>query len=264
MAVSDKYVKTCENAVRAAGALVLDWAGPLGAREKGPADLVTEVDLASQKVVREIVLAEFPDHIVLGEEDSAERVARRAGSYRWIVDPIDGTTNFVHGVPHYSVSLALEHDGELLVGAVYDPVRDECFMARAGGGAFLNGRRIQTSDIRELPQALASVGFPPQIQRDSPDLNVFIEALLRCQSIRRTGSAALNLCYVAAGRFDLSWSFSTRIWDVAAGVLMVREAGGVVASPDGGAFVLDSGQFLAAANHPLLERLCELVCQARQ
>jgi myo-inositol-1(or 4)-monophosphatase len=174
---------------------------------------------------------------------------------------LDGTTNFVHQVPHYSVSLALERHGELLVAAVYEPTRNECFTAIAGKGAFLDGRPIRTSKVSELSESLAAVGFPPRTPRDCPDLLVFLEALDKCQAIRRTGSTALNLCYVAAGRFDVYWSFSAKIWDVAAGVLLVREAGGEVTSPDGGPFRLEEARFLAAANRPLHAQLRQLAAE---
>jgi len=223
------YAKTCEKAVRAGGAVVLDWIDRFEVKEKGPADLVTEADFASQEAIRKIIFEAFPDHGLLGEEDESLEAADRA-EYRWIVDPLDGTTNYVHKVPHYSVSLALERDGQVLTAAVFDPTRDECFTAVAGEGAFLNGHPIRTSQVRQLSGALAAVGFPPGAGRDSPDLAVFLEAVDKCQAIRRTGSAALNLCYLAAGRFDVFWSFSTKIWDVAAGILILREAGGTVTS----------------------------------
>lgn len=257
-----EYATICERAVRAGGDAVLDWVGRVDVREKGPADLVTQADFASQEVIRKTLLDAFPDHGLLGEEQIPETATPpQRTEYRWIVDPLDGTTNFVHGVPHYSVSVALERHGELLVGAVYDPILDECFTATWGGGAYLNGRPIRTSTVRELSGALAAVGFPPRTPRDCPDLLVFLGALAKCQAIRRTGSSALNLCYVAAGRFDLYWAFSTKIWDVAAGVLLVREAGGVVTAPDGGPFRLEEAQFLAAATGPLHGRLRELVAR---
>ena len=169
--------------------------------------------------------------------------ATARAEYRWIVDPLDGTTNFVHGVPHYCVSLALERNGELLVGAVYDPLLEECFTAAAGQGAWLNGRPIHTSQVSLLSEALAAVGFPPKVTRDSPDLLLFLEMVCRCQAIRRTGSSALNLCYLAAGRFDLYWSYSTNIWDVAAGVLILREAGGHDNIPRGRGLLPGGGPF---------------------
>jgi myo-inositol-1(or 4)-monophosphatase len=265
----DEYMRVCEAAVRAGGQVVQDWAGRFDVRKKGPADLVTQADFASQEIVRKTVLAAFPDHCLLGEEyeptcGAGVSPAKAAGTaaaqsqYRWIVDPLDGTTNYVHGVPHYCVSLALERNGRLLVGAVYDPILDECFTAIEGAGARLNGRPIHTSGVSALSEALAAVGFPPNVPADAPDLRVFLEMLPRCQAIRRTGSSALNLCYIAAGRFDLYWSYSTRIWDVAAGVLIVREAGGRVTSPDGGEFLLEEARFLAAATPELHARLLEI------
>jgi myo-inositol-1(or 4)-monophosphatase len=286
------WLWVCEEAVRAGGRVVQDWAGRFDVRKKGPADLVTQADLASQEVVRKTVLGAFPDHCLLGEEaepgsagvppaqssgtnvspvwaagtaalrDQAVGTAAPQAEYRWIVDPLDGTTNYVHGVPHYCVSLALERKGRLLVGAVYDPVLDECFTAAAGQGTRLNGRPIHTSRVTALSEALAAVGFPPNARPDASDLRLFLEMLPRCQAIRRTGSSALNLCYLAAGRFDLYWSYSTHVWDVAAGVLIVREAGGCVTSPDGGEFSLEEAQFLAAATPGLHAQAREVAAAA--
>lgn len=265
MSATSDYARVCEKAVRAGGAAVLDWIGRIDVREKAPADLVTQADFASQEMIRQTILEDFPDHCLLAEEDDEGTGAPpERAEFRWIADPLDGTTNYVHRVPHYSVSLALERRGELLVGAVYDPVKNECFSASAGEGACLNGRPIRTSQICELSGALAAVGFPPRTPRDSPDLLVFLAALDQCQAIRRTGSTALNLGYLAAGRFDLYWSFSAHIWDVAAGVLLVREAGGVVSSPVGSPFVLEEAHFLAAATDPLHRQLQGLVARARE
>jgi myo-inositol-1(or 4)-monophosphatase len=252
-----EYQKVCEQAVRAAGAMLVERVGRVKVREKGPADLVTEADLASQEMVRTAILKAFPDHTVLGEEGPPDDGPR--GAYRWILDPLDGTTNYVHGYPFYSVSLALERNRELLVGAVFNPVSGECFTAAAGQGAFLNGQRIATSQITSLDQAVASAGLPARVGRDSPDLEVFIEASIECQSIRRSGSAALNLAFVACGRADVFWSFSTKLWDVAAGALLVREAGGTVSRPDGSPFRLDDGQFLASATPLLHQEFCRLI-----
>lgn len=245
------YLRVCEQAVRVGGRVIQGWAGRFDVQHKGPADLVTQADLASQKIVRQIVLGEFHDHSFLGEESDPNEIVAERAEYRWIVDPLDGTTNYVHGVPHYCVSLALERNGRLLVGAVYDPVLDECFTAVDGHGAQLNRKPIHTSGVSTLSEALAAVGFATDVQPDAPDLQVFLKMLYRCQAIRRTGSSALNLCYLAAGRFDIYWSYTTKIWDVAAGVLIVREAGGSVTSPDGGEFSLEDARFLAAANPKL-------------
>ena len=256
------YITVCEQAARASGAVLLEKMGKVAVREKAPADLVTEADLASQELVCRKVLDAFPDHQVIGEENvNSARASHARAEYHWIVDPLDGTTNYVHGVPHFSVSLALEHNERLLVGTVFDPVSAECFTAVAGEGSYLNGRRIHTSQIATLSDALAAVGFPPGVSRDSLDLAVFTEALESFQALRRTGSAALNLSYLAAGRFDAAWSFSTKIWDVAAGVLIIREAGGVVTAPDGGPFELTQGHFSAAANEQLHAQLQALLAR---
>ena len=247
----DEYLRVCEAAVRKGGYVIQDWVGRFGVQKKGHADLVTQADFASQESVCKIVLDAFPGHCLLGEEKGpGETLADRA-EYRWIVDPLDGTTNYVHGVPHYCVSLALERNNDLLVGAVYDPVLNECFTAAKGRGSVLNGRPIHTSEVATLSEALAAVGFPPKVSPDSPDLLMFLAMVPHCQAIRRTGSAALNLCYLAAGRFDVGWSYSTNIWDVAAGVLILREASGRITSSTGGGFSLEDAHFLAAATEPL-------------
>jgi myo-inositol-1(or 4)-monophosphatase len=207
-------------------------------------------------------LQAFPQHSVLGEEDQLAGDTPSKTEYRWVVDPLDGTTNFVHGIPHYAVSLALQHGDKVLVGAVFDPSLNECFTVAIGQGAFLNGRPIRTSSQNRLSEVIAGTGFPAKLQPDSPDLLVFNKALFRCQGIRRTGSAALNLCDVAAGRYGVLWGFSTKIWDIAAGVLLIREAGGVVTSPEGGKVNLGTGRFLASANQDLHQQLLELVREA--
>ena len=257
-----RYLEVCEKAVHAAGKVVLDWVDRFEPRQKrAPNDLVTQADLAAQETITRIVHEAFPDHLIVGEESPAAERAASGDRFRWIIDPVDGTTNFVHGVPHYAVSLALERQGEVLVGAVFDPNARECYTAVQGRGSALNGQPIATSAARTLPEALAAVGFPYDVTRQSPDLVQFLEAATRCRSVRRTGSAALNLAYVAAGRFDLFWSYSTHVWDIAAGVLLVTEAGGVVTAPDGGPLDLDSGKFLAAATPELH---AELLALARQ
>jgi myo-inositol-1(or 4)-monophosphatase len=175
------------------------------------------------------------------------------------VDPLDGTTNFAHGVPHFSVSVALLQRGRLRVGSVFDPLRDELFSAVEGQGARLNGKPIHTSSVAAAVDGLAAIGFPPGVDEHSADLKAFLRAIPRFQAMRRTGSAALNLAYVAMGRYDATWSYSTRIWDMAAGVLLVREAGGIVDSPTGGELELPSGQFLASANERLHQEITRLL-----
>ncbi len=256
------YIEVCERTVRLAGGVLVDMLGRVTVREKGRADLVTEADQASQDAVRRAVLAAFPEHEVLGEEDQPQPAAQKRAEFRWIVDPLDGTTNYVHQVPHFCVSLALEHRGEVLCGAVFDPVSNECFTAVRGQGAYRNGVRLRTSGVTRLSDALAAVGFPAAVTRDSVDLKLFAEAATVCQSMRRMGSAALNLAYVAAGRFDLAWSFTTKVWDVAAGKLLVEESGGVITTMGGGRLPLEHGPFLAAANPHLHGEALALAARA--
>ena len=243
------FQEVSDRAARAAGAVLLNWAGRFQVREKGPADLVTEADLASQEVIREILLRAFPRHGFLGEEGGSKPSDEQG--YRWIVDPLDGTTNYVHGIPNYSVSIALEQSGTLLAGTVFDPVSGECYSATAGGGAFLNGRRLHVSAVSRLDQAVVAMSFPPGLTRESPELVEFMKVILAAQSMRRYGSSALNLCFVAAGRFDAYWSSSTKIWDIAAGLLLVQEAGGVVRNRQGGAITLDPPHFMTASTPEL-------------
>ncbi len=257
-----EFLEVCLDTTKAAGKLLMDRWGRVSVQMKGPADLVTDADFASQELVRQRILDHFPDHLVLGEEEDSGAVSTGQSGYRWIVDPLDGTTNYVHHVPHFSVSLALEHRGKLQVGAVYNPVANECFSAVVGEGAFLNGRPIRTSGVTSLSDALAAIGFPAVVRPESPDLRLFLAGLERCQAIRRTGSAALNLCYLAAGRFDVSWSFCTRIWDVAAGILIVGEAGGTVTSVRGDDFRLDDPYYLAAATPGLYAELRDMAARA--
>jgi myo-inositol-1(or 4)-monophosphatase len=251
------YLKTCEHAARSGGQVLLDWVGRFAAREKGPADLVTEADLASQEVIREILLSAYPEHGFLGEE--GESTGAEKAEYRWLVDPLDGTTNYVHQIPHYCVSIALERRGQLICGTVFDPVSGECFTAVHGGGAHLNGRKIAASAAVDFSQAVAAVSFPPKVQRGSRALNEFNRAVEVFQSIRRTGSTALNLCYLATGRFDAYWGGDTKAWDVAAGALIVQEAGGVITDYTGKSLDLDHPQFAAAATAPLHAKLLDLL-----
>ncbi len=253
----DDFLTVCERAARAGGAVLLDWAEKFTVREKGPNDLVTEADLASQEAIRSILLSAFPTHRFLSEEDPVDSAppAQDADRPRWIVDPLDGTTNYVHRIPEYAVSIALEQAGQVIVGCVFSPVANECYLAKRGGGAWLNGARLRASRVASLEDALVAVSFPPKIEPDSRALADFNQVIVRCQSLRRTGSAALNLCYVAAGRFDAYWARETKSWDVAAGSLMVEEADGRITGLDGRAFSLDRPQFIAAGTETLRQDL---------
>jgi len=238
---------------REAGALLREGYGRAHRPEhKGRIDLVTEYDRRSERLLLDALARRFPDHAVLAEESGA-RAAPAPGAgpaVRWIVDPLDGTTNFAHNYPFFAVSIAAEVEGTLAAGAIFDPVRDELFAAAAGGGATLNGRPIAVSDVARVEDALLVTGFPYDV-REHPErvMPAFQAFLTRAQAIRRDGSAALNLCYLAAGRFDGFWEISLSPWDMAAGVLLVREAGGVVTSYAGGAFQLEARQILASNGH---------------
>lgn len=250
------YLTICEAAARAGGRELLEWLGRINVREKAPKDLVTEADLASQRKIRNIVLEAFPDHAFLGEEDDQEVVNNvEDAEYRWIVDPLDGTTNFVHQMPAFSVSVALEQNGEIIVGVIFDPVAEECFSAMLGGGAFLNGKAIQASSYKLLPDALIAASFSTTVERDSEEIKRFLEVLVECQALRRLGSAALNLAYLACGRLDGYWATSVKTWDVAAGLLLAREAGAVMQGIDGGPVELARPRFVAAATPELLQAL---------
>ncbi len=218
---------------------------------KGDVDLVTEADRASEKLIGEKLLAAFPEHGIYGEEGTRDRLDRE---YRWYIDPLDGTTNFAHGFPAFCVSMGLERrpaglaadqDGEIVAGVIYDPLRDEMFSAERGRGAWLNGRRLHVSKTPQLGEALTATGFPSQKRHGNPNVHFYQEITLRSHGVRRAGSAALDLAYVAAGRLDGYWEFSLNPWDTAAGVLLVEEAGGRVTHFDGGRFTLDSREVFA-------------------
>jgi myo-inositol-1(or 4)-monophosphatase len=216
---------------------------------KGAIDLVTETDRAVEALLVERLRRAFPDHLIVGEEGSAGRPLAhpRPGQFAWYIDPLDGTTNFAHGHPQFAVSLGLARDGELLLGVVVDPLRGETFTAARGQGATLNGQAIRVSAVAELGAALLATGLPYD-RRAHADyyLGVIKAFVLRAQGIRRAGSAALDLCYLACGRFDGYWEWKLSPWDCAAGVLVVREAGGVVSDFRGGDFDLFGQEILAS------------------
>ncbi len=201
---------------------------------KGDIDLVTESDLAAERLIVERISSYYPRHQILAEE--AGKVEAEAGAggsaYKWIVDPLDGTTNYAHGYPCYCVSIALERAGELVLGVIHDPTRDETFAAERGAGATLNGRRIRVSEIQDLNEALLCTGYPYDVRGRDNFARNFKNFILHAQGVRRDGSAALDLAYVACGRFDGFWEEGLRPWDVAAGALLIEEAGGRVSRYD--------------------------------
>lgn len=201
--------------------------------KKGPIDLVTAADLEVEREFRALIAARFPTHEVLGEEGDHGGARSGAGSHRWIIDPVDGTTNFAHGLALFCVSIALEIDGAIAVGVVYDPIADELFTAERGHGARLNGQRLRVSEETRLIDALLCTGFPYSIrERRTRQIDTFTAFLGQARAVRRLGSAALDLCYVAAGRFDGFWEEQLHAWDMAAGALIVAEAGGRVTGYD--------------------------------
>ena len=231
------YLAAATEAARRGAAVLEKWrqgALDLEVHEKGRADLVTNADLESQQTIRDYLAQQYPDHHFLGEEDqsSAARPAPDAPP-TWIVDPLDGTTNYVHDCPLYCVSIGLQVAGELVAGVILEPRRQELFAAATGQGAWLNGKPIHVSCSAALDQALLATGFPPDLRGHERALDWFRYFSLRSRSVRRTGSTALNLAYVAAGRFDGYWGFDNHAWDVAAGAVLIREAGGKVTNVDG-------------------------------
>jgi myo-inositol-1(or 4)-monophosphatase len=250
--ISLKFAGPASEIALEAGALLRDFYHRGVATEyKGDVDLVTEADRASEKLIVERLHARFPDHGIYGEEGTRDHIDRE---YRWYVDPLDGTTNFAHGFPVFCVSLGLEHrpaglapdqDGTLTAGVVYDPTRDELFVAEKGKGAYLNGKKIHVSRTDDLAESLLATGFPSRSRHQNPNIHFYQQITLRSHGVRRAGSAAIDLVYTACGRFDGYWEFHLNPWDTSAGALIVREAGGTVTAFDGGPFRLNSREVLA-------------------
>ncbi|HUN85459.1 MAG TPA: inositol monophosphatase family protein [Terracidiphilus sp.] len=220
---------------------------------KGDVDVVTVADRTVEKLIRTRLGEAFPTHGIYGEEGTRERLS---GEFRWYVDPLDGTTNFAHGFPQFCVSMGLEHrpegktaedeDGTLVAGVIYDPLRDELFTAERGLGAQLNGKAMRSSKLPNLAESLIATGFPSRKRHSSPNVHFYQEFTLRSHGVRRAGSAALDLAYVAAGRMEAFWEFNLNPWDTAAGILLVEEAGGRVTDFNGNHFRLDSREILAS------------------
>jgi myo-inositol-1(or 4)-monophosphatase len=256
------FLDVAVGAARDAGKLLREaLGGPRRIDYKGhPTNLVTEMDRRAETLIVDAIRQAFPDHAILGEEGGA-----RAGQadYRWLIDPLDGTTNYAHGLPIFSVSIALEHAGEVELGVAYDPTREDLFVARRGAGATLNGERLRVSATAQLGEALLVTGFPNDI-RSTAETNLpeYAALSLRTRAVRRLGSAVLDLCYVAAGRFDAFWEQKLGPWDMAAGGLMVQEAGGRMTSVRGGPWRLD-GPGVVASNGRIHEAVLAALEEVR-
>lgn len=232
---------------RDAGRVLLEKFGRIeSVTKKGDINLVTEADLASEALIVERIKSHFPRHAILAEEAGNAVVTGEDGGHKWIIDPLDGTTNYAHGYPCFCVTIALEHEGEVVLGVTYDPTRDELFTAEKGRGATLNGKPIRVSRTDELGNALLVTGFPYDIKHREKFARHLTEFLLTSRGVRRDGSAAIDLAYVACGRFDGFWEEGLNPWDVAAGKLLIEEAGGTVSYYDGSPFSIYTPPIVAS------------------
>jgi myo-inositol-1(or 4)-monophosphatase len=230
---------------REAGALLLTYFDrQIKIEYKGDADLVTAADRASEKLIMGKLRELWPAHELVGEEGTRDNTG--TSDYRWFVDPLDGTTNFAHGYPVFCVSIGLEYRKELVAGVIYDPTRDELFSAAKGSGATLNGKPIHVSKTKTLSESILATGFPSHKRHKNPNIHFYHQITLRSHGIRRAGSAALDLAYVASGRYEGFWEFNLNPWDTSAGVVLVREAGGLVTKFDGSDFNIDSRELLSS------------------
>lgn len=240
-----EFLKIAELAARYAGSILLKHLGKaLDVEFKGDVDLVTKADRLSEEAIVSIIRDTYPGHQILAEEGTTQK---GESGYRWIIDPLDGTTNYAHTFPCFAVSIGLEADGKMVAGVVYDPVRDECFTAMKGCGAHLNGNPIHVSDTDSLDSALLATGFPYD-RRKNPDnyIELFKKFMIKAQEIRRPGSASIDLCYLASGRIDGFWECKLKPWDVAAAVVIVREAGGLISDFRGNVYSIYGEETLAS------------------
>jgi myo-inositol-1(or 4)-monophosphatase len=244
----NRFLEVALEAAREAGAVLLsEHSRPQKISYKGDVDLVTETDKRSEAIVVGRLRREFPDHRIVAEEGSSG--AAGASRYEWHVDPLDGTTNFAHGYPCFAVSIGLLEDGKPLVGVVFNPVSDELFSAVRSEGAFLNQKPIHVSDMKKLATSLVSTGFPTRDRAANLNIHYYWQFTLRSHGVRRDGSAALDLCSVACGRFDAFWEFGLNSWDTAAGILMITEAGGTATDLHGGSYHPGGPDLLVSNGH---------------
>lgn len=262
---AESWLEVAVAAARAGAKELMERRDSRRVSEKGPRDLVTDADLASQTVIRTHLAKTFPGHAFVGEEEgendppTAVAQGEPGAPPCWIVDPLDGTVNYVHRLQSFAVSIGCYANGAMRVGVVYDPVREEMFTATAGGGAFLNGQPIEPSECTAADEALVACSFAAGAQRDSAEVARFLAALENCRSLRRLGSCALNLCYVASGCLDGYWAASVKSWDAAAGALIAAEAGACVKRVDGAPFDVWHPQFAAFATEKLHRQMVAIL-----
>jgi myo-inositol-1(or 4)-monophosphatase len=249
------YLETAIDIAREAGALLATYfERRIPFELKGDFDLVTEADRASERLVVERLRSHFPSHSIVGEEGGGHE---GSSGYRWYVDPLDGTTNFAHGYPVYNVTMGLELDGEMLVGVVFDPNRQEMFSAERGAGAYLNNRRIRVSAAKRLQDSLVSTGFPSRKRHLDVNIHFYHQMAMATHGVRRSGSAAIDLANVACGRLEAFWEFGLNPWDMAAGILLVTEAGGRCTDMKGGPHKL-TGPHLLTDNGAVHQEILDL------
>lgn len=250
------YLETAMEIAREAGALLANYYERRPAYElKGEFDLVTEADRNSEKLVVERLRAHFPSHAIVAEEGGG---VKNSSEYTWYVDPLDGTTNFAHSFPMFNVTLGLARAGEVIAGVVYDPIRQEMFSAERGAGAYLNSRRIRVSGAKKLADSLASTGFPSRKRHANVNIHFYYQLAMATHGVRRTGSAAIDLAYVSCGRLDFFWEFGLNPWDMAAGTLLVEEAGGRVTDMNGGAHSVVASKNLLVDNGAVHDEVLEI------
>ena len=239
----ENFAEIAAGIAREAGAIINEFARRrIGFELKGAYDLVTEADRTSEKLIVERLRKHFPTHAIIAEEGGGNE---GTSEYRWYVDPLDGTTNFAHGFPVYNVSMGLERAGELIAGVIYDPTRDELFHAERGAGAFLNQERIHVTKTARVEDSLSATGFPSRKRHQNINVYFYYQLAMLSHGVRRAGAAAIDLAYVACGRLDFFWEFGLNPWDMAAGVLLIHEAGGTCTDMRGGPFDLRGADVLA-------------------
>jgi myo-inositol-1(or 4)-monophosphatase len=258
-----EFLPQIQDIAREAGALLMSYFGKVEVQYKGDVDVVTEADHKAEELIVARIRDLWPTHDITGEEGTSTQTG---SEYRWYVDPLDGTTNFAHGYPVFCVSMALECRGERIAGVTYDPTRDELFAAEKGSGATLNGQKVRVSTVESLAESLIATGFPSKKRHENPNIHFYHQITLRTHGIRRAGSAALDLSYVACGRYDGYWEFNLNPWDTAAGVFLVQEAGGTVTGFYNRPFAIASREVIASNTvlHPELKRELETILEGRE